>query len=47
MTDSHEIVYASTILLRSDLTELKRKTGETSIKDAIAAAVKFYLDQND
>lgn len=47
MVNNSEIVYVSGVLFKSEIKELKRKTGQNSIKDAISEAVRFYLDQND
>lgn len=38
-----KIVHAQTVLPENVLEELKRKTGETATKDAIAKAVEHYL----
>ncbi|MFP3908398.1 MAG: DUF5371 family protein [Halobacteriota archaeon] len=38
-----KLVHAQTILNEEALSELKRKSGENSTKDAIAAAVDHYL----
>jgi hypothetical protein len=38
-----KIVHAQTVLPQHVLEELKRKTGESATKDAIATAVEHYL----
>ncbi|MEM0021985.1 MAG: DUF5371 family protein [Archaeoglobaceae archaeon] len=38
-----KIVHAQTVLPENVLEELKKKTGETATKDAIAKAVEHYL----
>ncbi|AGK60183.1 hypothetical protein Asulf_00148 [Archaeoglobus sulfaticallidus PM70-1] len=38
-----KIVHAQTVLPESVLEELKKKTGESATKDAIAKAVEHYL----
>jgi len=38
-----KIVHAQTVLPENVLEELKRKTGESATKDAIAKAVEHYL----
>lgn len=38
-----KIVHAQTVLPESVLDELKKKTGESATKDAIAKAVEHYL----
>jgi len=38
-----KIVHAQTVLPESMLDELKKKTGESATKDAIAKAVEHYL----
>ncbi|RLE46231.1 MAG: hypothetical protein DRJ31_10250 [Candidatus Methanomethylicota archaeon] len=38
-----KIVHAQTVLPEDVLEELKRKTGESATKDAIAKAVEHYL----
>jgi hypothetical protein len=38
-----KIVHAQTVLPESILEELKKKTGESATKDAIAKAVDHYL----
>lgn len=39
-----KLVHAQTILSEEALSELKRKAGKNATKDAIAEAVKHYLD---
>ncbi len=39
-----KIMHAQTVLTVEDIEALKRKTGESSIKDAVAEAVKHYLE---
>ncbi|NHW23319.1 MAG: DUF5371 domain-containing protein [Archaeoglobales archaeon] len=39
-----KIVHAQTVLPEEVLEELKKKTGETATKDAIAKAVEHYLE---
>ena len=39
-----KIVYAQTLLFEEQLEELKKKTGEKTIKDAIYKAVEHYLE---
>jgi hypothetical protein len=46
MESKPKIVYAGTILYKNDLDSLKQKTGKTSNKDAIAEAVRYYLEQH-
>jgi len=38
-----KIVHAQTVLPEDTLKELKRKTGESTTKDAIAKAIEHYL----
>jgi len=38
-----KIVYAQTVLTDDILEELKKKTGEKNVKDALAKAVEHYL----
>ncbi len=37
-------MHAQTVLTASDLTALKRKTGENNTKDALSKAVAHYLE---
>jgi hypothetical protein len=39
-----KITHAQTVLEESDLLALKKKTGESSTKDALAIAVQHYLE---
>jgi len=38
------IMHVQTVLLEEDIDALKNKTGESSTKDALAKAVKHYLE---
>ena len=42
--DKTAVVFAQTPLLKSQLEELKRLSGEETTKDALHAAVNHYLD---
>jgi Family of unknown function (DUF5371) len=39
-----KIMHVQTVLVEEDLEALKKKTGETATKDALAKAVHHYLD---
>ncbi len=39
-----KIMHAQTVLTEDDIEALKKKTGESSTKDAIAKAVTHYLE---
>ncbi|WP_440952485.1 DUF5371 family protein [Methanococcoides sp. FTZ1] len=39
-----KIVHAQTVLAEEQLIELKKKSGESSTKDALSTAVKHYLE---
>ncbi|CAD7768076.1 hypothetical proteinComponent of type IV pili like system [Candidatus Methanoperedenaceae archaeon GB50] len=39
-----KITHAQTVLEEADLLALKKKTGESSTKDALATAVQHYLE---
>ena len=43
LTERKKIVHAQTVLTLEDIQALKTKTGEPSIKDALAKAVEHYL----
>ncbi len=39
-----KIIHAQTVLMEDDIEALKTRTGENSIKDALAKAVGHYLE---
>ncbi len=39
-----KIMHVQTVMVEEDLEALKKKTGETATKDALAKAVHHYLD---
>ncbi|MBU4373186.1 MAG: DUF5371 domain-containing protein [Euryarchaeota archaeon] len=39
-----KIMHAQTVLTTEDIEALKQKTGESSTKDAVAKAVKHYIE---
>lgn len=39
-----KIMHVQTVLVTDDIDALKTKTGETSVKDALAKAVSHYLE---
>ncbi len=39
-----KIMHVQTVIVEDDLEALKKKTGETATKDALAKAVHHYLD---
>ena len=39
-----KIIHVQTVLLADDLEALKKKTGESSTKDALARAVRHFLE---
>ncbi len=46
MEEEEKIVHVQSVLFKSEVEKLKKKTGEETVKEAIAKAVHFFLDSH-